>query len=41
MPLNGSGIRDSARVLSVSLVTTLKVLKKATIWPGEQRQSEQ
>jgi len=38
MPLNGSGIRGTACVLSESLVTTLKVLKKATVCPEERRQ---
>src|SRR2546422_8986675 len=36
MALNGSGIRDTARVLRVSPVTVLKVLKKrGSINPGQ------
>ena len=38
MALNGSGIRDTARVLRISPVTVLKVLKKrGSTKPGQQR----
>ena len=38
MALNGSGIRDTARVLRVSPVTVLRVLKKrAQLKPGQSR----
>ncbi len=33
MAMNGSGIRDTARVLHVSTSTTIKELKKRTFTP--------